>query len=91
MEYQQRYTGLNSRYESVKKQLDDIAAERQLRVAQKGNILQFIEAVRQRDSLLTGFDEGLWRSAVESVMVHSLEDIRVKMRDGREIVVSTKR
>ncbi|MCL1832772.1 MAG: hypothetical protein FWG45_07720 [Oscillospiraceae bacterium] len=90
-EYQRQYDDLNSRYESVKSRIAELESERQSRLIRKKSILQFIDVIRQRKSLLEGFDEPLWRSTVESVTVHSHEDIRVKFRDGREILVSTKR
>jgi hypothetical protein len=90
-EYAKRYADLNSRYELVKKRLDEITAEKQSCLARKAKILRFIDTLRQRDALLAGFDENLWRSTVDSMTVHSLTDIRVKFRDGREIKVSTKR
>jgi DNA invertase Pin-like site-specific DNA recombinase len=89
--YQRQYDDLNSRYESVKSRLAELESERQSRLIRKKNILQFIDIIRQRESLLEGFDEPLWRATVESVTVHSHEDIRVKFRDGREITVNTKR
>jgi len=90
VEYQRRYADLNARYDAVKKRLDDVTAERQSRASQKEEILRFIDTVRQRDALLTGFDENLWRATVDSVTVHSLTDIRVKFRDGREIKINIK-
>jgi len=88
-DYQARYEALHSRYKSVQAQLGDIAAERQRRMAKQESVRQFIETLRQRDALLNGFDEKLFRATMEQITVYSLEDIRVKFRDGREISVST--
>jgi len=88
--YRRQYEDLNSRYDAVKKRLDEVTAEKQSRMARKEEILWFIDTVRQRDTLLTGFDENLWRSVVDSVTVHSLTDIRVRFRDGRETKISIK-
>jgi hypothetical protein len=43
--------------------------------------------VRQREALLEGFDEALWRSTVEEIAVRAGDDIRVRFRDGREVRV----
>ena len=90
-EYQKRYADLNSRYESVKKRLAELDSERQSRLSRKGKVMQFIETLRQRESLLESFDETLWRDTVESITVYSLENVRVKFRDDREIEVIVKR
>ena len=89
-EYQKRYADLNSRYESVKERLVELDSERQSRLARKGKVLQFIETLRGRESLLECFDETLWRATVESVTVYSLDCLRVKFRDGREVEVCVK-
>jgi len=41
----------------------------------------------QREALLEGFDEALWRSAVEVVTVYAAGNIGVVFRDGREVRV----
>lgn len=82
--YQKRYDELERRYEVIKQRMEAVAAERQKRVAKRENMRQFLETVRQRDDLLTAFDEALWRATVEVVTVHAADDIRVKFRDGRE-------
>ena len=87
-EYKAKYSEINRRYEAVKARLGEIAAERQKRMAKREAIAGFLETVCQRESLITAFDEGLWRATVEAVTVRSLTDIRVKFRDGREIKVS---
>jgi DNA invertase Pin-like site-specific DNA recombinase len=87
-EYQARYDELKRRYDTVKSRAAAVAEERQSRMAKRENIQRFLDAVRQREALLTGFDENLWRNTVDSMAVHSIADIRVKFRDGREIKVN---
>jgi uncharacterized protein (DUF3084 family) len=83
--YQQRYAELENRYNVVKQRMEAIAAERQGRVGKRENMRQFLETVRQREGLLTEFDEALWRATVDVVTVHAADDIRMKFRDGREV------
>ena len=85
--YQQRYNELERRYNVVNQRKEAVAAERQGRVAKRESMRQFLETVRQREALLTGFDEALWRATVDTVTVHAVDDIRVRFRDGRELGV----
>ena len=84
-EYQQQYEDLSASYEKVKSRLVEVTAEKQSRMARWEQLQRFIDTVRGRDALLCEFDEGLWRATVENITVHSLKDIRLKFRDGREI------
>ena len=83
--YHQRYDELECRYNVVNQRKEAVVAERQGRVAKRESMRQFLETVRQREDLLTGFDEALWRATVDTVTVHAVDDIRVKFRDGREL------
>jgi hypothetical protein len=86
--FRQRYAELEHRYNVVKQRMEVLAAERQARVAKREKIRQFLETVRQREDLLTEFDEGLWRATVDVVTIYAADDIRVTFRDGRELRVS---
>jgi DNA invertase Pin-like site-specific DNA recombinase len=88
-EYRERYAELNRRYEVIKARQVEVGVERQARIAKQENMRQFLETVRQRDDLLMGFDEPLWRSTVEEITVRAGDDIRVRFRDGREVRVGT--
>ena len=90
-EYQRQYDDLNSRYEKVKSRLDEIAAERQSRMARREQIRQFTDTVRDRDSLLTDFDEGLFRATVECIKVYTADNIQIQVRDGREIRINIRK
>jgi hypothetical protein len=84
-EYQKRYDDLEGRYEIVRKRLEEITAEKQARQRKKENILCFIDTLRGRESLLTEFDEGIFRATVEETIVLAKDKITVRFRDGREI------
>jgi hypothetical protein len=45
----------------------------------------FISSLGAQDSPVTTFDERLWHSLVETVTVHSKDDIRFKFKDGTVI------
>ena len=86
-EYRERYAELQRRHEVIKARQAEIEAERRGRVAKQENMRQFLETVRQREALLTGFDEALWRATVEVVTVYAAGAIGVSFRDGRAVRV----
>ncbi len=53
--------------------------------AQKEKIELFIEGLKNREELVTEFDENLWYSLIEYVIVFSREDIRFIFKDRTEI------
>ena len=79
-EYNQRYTELRARYDSVKSRQAEIAAEKQSRYVRRENILRFIETLRAQEGLLGEFDEKLFRATVERITVHAADDVRIKFR-----------
>lgn len=87
-EYQARYAELNARYEDVKHHLAEIERELQARRVQREKALAFMEALNTRETLLTEFDEQLWRATVERIIVYSEKDVAVHFRDGRSVSVS---
>ena len=89
-DYNSRYESLHSRYETVQARIGEIAAERQRRMAKRENIRLFIETLRTREALLVDFDEPLFRATVDQITLHTLEDIRMRFRDGREVAVAVK-
>jgi DNA invertase Pin-like site-specific DNA recombinase len=89
-EYRKCYAELSNRYESVKAELEKVSEKRQSRVAKRESVCNFLETVRQRNSILVDFDEELWITTAEKLTVHSLDDLRVCFRDGQEISVSAR-
>jgi len=84
-DYQTRYDELRSRYDDVKQRLSDIADEKTQRLIRREKILAFIDTLQQREVLLVEFDENLWRSTVDQVVVHSDSDVEIIFRDGKVI------
>ena len=46
---------------------------------------RFITVLKEQDGVLTEFDEGLWSSLVENLVVKSKTDVMVVFKDGTEI------
>jgi exonuclease VII large subunit len=89
-EYRAQYAEMEQRYESVKAKLAELEEQKQSRLVRREKILQFIETVHQRETLLTEFDEALFRATVECITVHTVADIRVKFRDGSEVKIDSR-
>jgi len=84
-EYARRYNALRERYEAEKARQDGLAAQRRERVAKRARIRRFLEDLRDREALITVFDEHAWNALVEGVMVCADSDLMVRFRDGTEI------
>jgi energy-coupling factor transporter ATP-binding protein EcfA2 len=84
-EYGARYNALADRYEVAKSRLDGITAEKQARAAKREDISRFMAELRERDGLLTEFDEDLWLAMVESVTVRAAGEAAVTFKDGSEV------
>lgn len=84
-QYQQRYTSLVGRYEAVKNGLKKIDDKRLERNAKRESIGVFIREIEQRDKLMNEFDEGLWITTVDAVVVHPEHEITFIFKDGLEL------
>ena len=83
-EYTQRYNGLVSRYEAVKAQFDEVTQTVSDKADRKKLLEQFLHTVETQKPIAE-FDERLWSSLVDFVMLYSEKDIRVTFKDGTEI------
>ena len=86
-EYEVKYTNLESRYVRADKALKDCNKQREERLEKAENIGAFMFAIREYDVVLTEFDEDLWLSIVDCVVVHSTRQMVFKFRGGIEITV----
>jgi len=84
-QYQEHYTGLKERYETIKKGLGEIDDKRLECNAKRESIEAFIQMLRNSDTLLIEFDEELWNATVETVKVNSEHDITFAFKAGMEL------
>lgn len=83
-EYQKRYNSLVQRYETAKKNYDELAAKIEQKEARGERIQRFIKILREQDGIITEFDEALWGSMVEFVTIGKVSR-SVTFKDGTEI------
>ena len=73
------------RYDTAKTQLDVLKREKLERVVRKEKLFRFLDTLRKTDTAPDIFNECLFRDVVETMKIHSLEDIAVKFYSGTEI------
>lgn len=83
-EYQKRYDGLVQRYETTKKEYNELVDKIEQKEAHGERIRQFIKTLKDQDGIITEFDDVLWGSMVELVTI-SREKRSVTFKDGTEI------
>ena len=86
-EYQKKYDEIISRYDAVKAKYDNITAEIQKRKMKKELLSSFAKSLKEQETLLNEFDEGLWGTLVDFMTVYGKDDIGVNFKDGTEIRV----
>jgi DNA invertase Pin-like site-specific DNA recombinase len=86
-EYVRRYNELTAQYKAAKERLTRLEAEKQERTARAEQIRRF-HGILSQTNPLTGFDPRLWCAAVDTVKVHSIDNIVVRFTGGTEVSVS---
>lgn len=84
-EYERRYADLTERYNTIKADYDKISEQIESKKAQRKLFKRFIRALEKQGALLEEFDEGLWSSLVQEVVVNAKDDIRFIFKNGFEI------
>ena len=84
-EYERRYADLTERYNTIKAEYDKISEQIERKKAQRELFKGFIRALEKQGALLEEFDEGLWSSLVQAVVVKAKDDIRFIFKNGFEI------
>lgn len=85
-EYQKRYDSLVLRYETAKKNYDELAAKIEQKEAHSERIQRFIKVLKEQDGTITEFDDALWGSMVEFVTIGKASR-SVTFKDGTEVQV----
>ncbi len=83
-QYQQEFDELVERHRKVKQEYEEQALASEQDIGRVAQIDYFINTLEEMDAPVTEFDDQLWISMVDHVVVHSKDDIRVVYRDGIE-------
>lgn len=83
--YEEKYGALVERYETAKGMLDALQADLSERKVKRERIDAFLKELERKKELVTEFDEGLWNTMVETMTVHSHDNIVFQFRDGTKV------
>lgn len=86
-EYNKKYSSLVERYNKLKEEYDSICSTISDKDAKYEQIDRFIKVLKGQQELITEFDESLWSSLTEKIVVKSKEEVTVVFKDGTEITV----
>ena len=84
-EYERRYADLTERYNIIKADYDKISEQIESKKAQRKLFKGFIRALEKQGALVEEFDEELWSSLVQEVVVKSKDDILFIFKNGFKI------
>ena len=84
-EYERRYADMTERYNTIKSEYDKISEQIEGKNAQRELFKGFIGALEKQGTLVEEFDEGLWSSLVQEVVVKSKDDILFIFKNGFKI------
>mgnify|MGYP002516467607 FL=1 len=83
-EYQKRYDGLTTRFNTAKVRFDAVEDAIHGKQSRRATIEAFLAALAEAN-LVDKFDAPLWCGLVDFVTVHSKDDVRFTFKNGQEI------
>lgn len=84
--YNRRYVDLTEMYNTIKADYDKISEEIESKKAQRELFKGFIRALEKQGILIEKFDEGLWSSLMQEVVVKAKSDIRFIFKNGFDLL-----
>ena len=84
-EYETRYAALAERYNTAKKQLDDVESQIAGKKSRRGIMEKFLNDLAAQTELLTEFDESGWVAFVDYATVGKDGTIAFTFKNGVEI------
>jgi site-specific DNA recombinase len=84
-EYSKKYNELVERYKKAQDELNEIEEKQQENKVRKDSIDTFIDRLKSQDTILTDFDEALWTSTIEKVVIEDDNNMIFHFRDGTKI------
>ena len=80
-----RYVDIIEMYNTIKADYDKISKQIESKKAQRELFKGFIQVLEKQGTLIEKFDEGLWSSLMQEVVVKAKSDIRFIFKNGFEI------
>lgn len=86
-EYNKRYNRLVERYDKLKGKYDEICSAINSNEIRYKDMGRFINTLITQNGIISEFDENLWSSLVDHIVVKSKTDITVIFKNGTEIKI----
>lgn len=80
-EYNKKYDSYTEKYEKIKSELSKLEDKKQNLKVRTDKIKIFIEDLKSNDKLIDEFDERLWYTLVQKVIVNTDKEIEVKFKN----------
>ena len=80
-EYNKKYNSYTEKYEKIKSKLSKLEDKKQDLKVRRDKIKIFIEDLKSNDKLIDEFDEKLWHTLVQKVIVNTGKEIEVKFKN----------
>ncbi|MDO4755212.1 MAG: recombinase family protein, partial [Parabacteroides sp.] len=90
-EYLKRYQSYVDKYKSKNEELTKLEQDKILKISRGESFKEFIDAFVKVDGYIEEFDDSLWLTTVEKVIVKKNQDLTFRFFNGTEIEVSSKK
>lgn len=84
-EYQERYDGLTTRFETAKARHEEVTASISDKQIRKATIEAFLETLKAQDGLAETFEQTLWCGLMDYATVYAKDDVRFTFKNSTEI------
>ena len=86
-EYKKRYESLAKRFEAAKSRLEEIANIKADRIARRTRCDGFMKELKKQGTVISEFDDRLWHTLMDHIIVYSKDDVRFVFKNGTEIKI----
>ncbi|HEM3533102.1 recombinase family protein [Streptococcus suis] len=85
--YLKKYNQLTSKYEGIVQDIESLELQRMQKSKRNKELQDFIGTLEKLGKVLTDFDELLWESLVESVMINEDKGAKFKFKNGAVVAI----
>lgn len=81
-EYENKYNQLARKYEEINSRVEEVEKKIFNQKVKFENIDIFIEKLKECDKLITDFEEGIFNTIIDKIIVNKNEVIKIKFKDS---------
>lgn len=85
--YLKKYNQLTSKYEGIVQDIESLELQRMQKSKRNKELQDFIGTLEKLGKVLTDFDELLWESLVESIMINEDKGAKFKFKNGAVVAI----